>query len=192
MKRIKLFVTAVLVFVSTLALAQNQVSGVVTDAGTGEALAGAAVQVKGTMTGASAGADGSYSVKVANPQDAVLIFSFFGYKTVEVPAAFRKDAASVVLDLGDVGCAAEVAVNGNVVGMRTCPPWTVDVTDALQDGPNDFAVTVYNTLNNHCQTIPTRYKVTTEKAPSGLLGPMALVVEKRAEQRKITKPLFML
>ena len=57
---------------------------------------------------------------------------------------------------------------------------------------DDFAVTVYNTLNNHCQTIPTRYKVTTEKAPSGLLGPMALVVEKRAEQRKITKPLFML
>ncbi|MBQ6924556.1 MAG: hypothetical protein IJQ73_07940 [Kiritimatiellae bacterium] len=113
-------------------------------------------------------------------------------KTVEVPAAFRKDAARIVLDLGDVGCAAEVAVNGNIVGTRTCPPWTVDVTDALQDGPNDFAVTVYNTLNNHCQTIPTRYKVTTEKAPSGLLGPMALVVEKRAEQRKITKPLFML
>ena len=79
MKRIKLFVTAVLVLVSTLAMAQNQVTGVVTDAGTGEALAGAAVQVKGTMTGASAGADGSYSVKVANPQDAVLIFSFFSH-----------------------------------------------------------------------------------------------------------------
>ena len=100
-------------------------------------------------------------------------------KTVEVPAAFRKGAARIVLDLGDVGCAAEVAVNGNMVGTRTCPPWTVDVTDALQDGPNDFAVTVYNTLNNHYQTIPTRYKVTTEKAPSGLLGPVALVADKR-------------
>ncbi|MBQ6246437.1 MAG: hypothetical protein IJK04_06205, partial [Kiritimatiellae bacterium] len=78
-------------------------------------------------------------------------------KTVEVPAAFRKGAARIVLDLGDVGCAAEVAVNGNVVGTRTCPPWTVDVTDALKDGLNEFAVTVYNTLNNHYQTIPTRY-----------------------------------
>ena len=87
MKRIKLFVTAVMVFISTLALAQNQVAGIVTDAGTGEALAGAAVQVKGTMTGASAGADGSYTVKVSNPKDAVLIFSFYGYKTVEIPVA---------------------------------------------------------------------------------------------------------
>ena len=99
-------------------------------------------------------------------------------KTVEVPAAFRKGAARIVLDLGDVGCAAEVAVNGNVVGTRTCPPWTVDVTDALKDGLNEFAVTVYNTLNNHYQTIPTRYKVPTDKAPSGLLGPVALVADK--------------
>jgi len=53
----------------------------------------------------------------------------------------------------------------------------VDVTDALRDGANELAVTVYNTLNNHYQTIPTRYKVSTDEAPSGLLGPVALRAE---------------
>ena len=96
-------------------------------------------------------------------------------KTVEVPTASRKGAQRILLDLGAVGCAAEVAVNGRTVGARTCPPWTIDVTEALRDGANDLAVTVYNTLNNHCQTIPTRYKVPTDEAPSGLLGPVSLV-----------------
>ena len=96
-------------------------------------------------------------------------------KTVEVPTASRKGAQRILLDLGAVGCAAEVAVNGRTVGARTCPPWTIDVTEALRDSANDLAVTVYNTLNNHCQTIPTRYKVPTDEAPSGLLGPVSLV-----------------
>ena len=99
-------------------------------------------------------------------------------KTVEVPALFRRNARRIVLDLGDVGCAAEVAVNGRKVAARTCPPWTVDVTDALRDGVNILEVTVYNTLNNHYQTIPTRYKVPTDEGPSGLLGPVALVAER--------------
>ncbi len=98
-------------------------------------------------------------------------------KTVEVSALFRRNARRIILDLGDVGCAAEVAVNGRTVAARTCPPWTVDVTNALRDGVNELEVTVYNTLNNHYQTIPTRYKVSTNEAPSGLLGPVALVAE---------------
>ena len=127
MKRIKLFVTAVLVLVSTLALAQNQVSGIVTDAGTGEALAGAAIQVKGTMTGASAGADGSYSVKVANPQDAVLVFSFYGYKTVEIPVAGKSflnaalETDSTVLEETVVvayGTQKKEAVTGSVSSVK--------------------------------------------------------------------------
>ena len=96
-------------------------------------------------------------------------------KTVEVPGSFRRGAKRIELDLGSVGCAAEVAVNGIKAGVRTCPPWRVDVTDALVDGPNDIAVTVYNTLNNHYQTIPTRYKVPASESPSGLLGPVSFV-----------------
>ena len=126
MKRIKLFVTAVLVSISTLAMAQN-VTGIVTDASTGETLAGAAVQVKGTMTGASAGADGTYTVKVANPKDAVLIFSFYGYKTVEIPVQGRTfvnaalETDSTVLEETVVvayGTAKREAVTGSVSSVK--------------------------------------------------------------------------
>lgn len=80
----------------------------------------------------------------------------------------------LILNLGRVGCAAEVRVNGGPAHAVMCPPWEVDVTDDVKAGENAVEVTVYNTLNNHYQTIPTRYKVTTQKCPSGLLGPVKL------------------
>lgn len=40
---------------------------------------------------------------------------------------------------------------------------------------NTLKVTVYNTLTNHCQTIPTRYSTIVENAPSGLLGPVKVL-----------------
>ena len=49
-------------FLPIFLFAQNTVSGTVTDASTGEALAGANVVVTGTSMGAAATADGSYSI----------------------------------------------------------------------------------------------------------------------------------
>ena len=70
------------------AMQQSRVTGIVTDAGTGEPLIGVTIQVKGTMTGSITQADGSYSVDVpASP--ATLIFSFVGYATQEVEVAGR-------------------------------------------------------------------------------------------------------
>lgn len=83
-----------------------------------------------------------------------------------------------LLDLGRVGSCAAVRVNGGEEHVRVAPPWTVDVTDELRAGENRLSVTVYNTLNNHYQTIPTRYKVPTENCPSGLLGPVTLNLER--------------
>ena len=97
------------------------------------------------------------------------------YRTAfDVPATDRKGSRQL-LDLGCVGCAASVAVNGRPAHAVMCPPWEVDVTDDLRRGENAVEVTVYNTLNNHYQTIPTRYKVPTVKAPSGLIGPVRLL-----------------
>ncbi len=95
-------------------------------------------------------------------------------KTVNVPKSFLFGSKRLELDLGSVGCAAKVSLNGKDIGSRTCPPWTIDVTDSLREGKNEIAVTVYNTLNNHYQSIPTRYKVSTDRSPSGLLGPVTL------------------
>ena len=70
-------------FLSQIALAQNiNVSGVVTDAATGEGVPFASIQVKGTMTGTSTDADGNYAISV--PKNAILIVSSIGYINQEV------------------------------------------------------------------------------------------------------------
>ena len=61
-------------------LSQN-VSGVVTDAGTSEPLIGANVLIKGTSSGTITDIDGSYTV-AASPGD-TLVFSYTGYQTLE-------------------------------------------------------------------------------------------------------------
>ena len=81
----------------------------------------------------------------------------------------------VMLDLGGVGATCEVAVNGEAVRVLVCPPWRVDLTGCVKAGDNRLAVTVYNTLNNHYQTIPTRYRKPPAQEPSGLLGPVKLL-----------------
>lgn len=60
-----------------------QVKGMVTDAQLGGPLPGVSVLVKGTTNGTFADFDGNYVIN-AKP-DAVLVFSYVGYKTIEIP-----------------------------------------------------------------------------------------------------------
>ncbi|MBD2716498.1 SusC/RagA family TonB-linked outer membrane protein [Hymenobacter sp. BT646] len=70
-------------FLSTSALAQSQsVSGSVTD-DQGQALPGATVVVKGTTNGTSTDAQGAYTISA--PSDAVLLVTYIGFLTREVP-----------------------------------------------------------------------------------------------------------
>ena len=52
------------------------------------------------------------------------------------------------LDLGGVGCVAEVFVNGNNAGVAWMSPYRVDVTGMLSEGKNELKVLVTNTWNN--------------------------------------------
>lgn len=71
------FIMAVFMMTSIIAAAQDlTVSGTVTDL-TGYPLEGATVMVRGTSSGTTAGADGSYSLKAA--PDAELVVSYLGY-----------------------------------------------------------------------------------------------------------------
>jgi hypothetical protein len=81
-------------------------------------------------------------------------------------------SAKVVLDLGRVAGTAEILVNGKKAGVRVAPPWRQEVTGLLQAGENTFEVLVCNTLANHYQTIPSRYR---GDPLSGLLGPVRLL-----------------
>lgn len=66
---------------STLAFAQNQVRGVVTDKA-GEPLIGVNVLEKGTTNGTVTDIDGKYTVNV--PKGKTLVFSFIGFATQEI------------------------------------------------------------------------------------------------------------
>ena len=87
MKKVKLFFTAIMVLLAAdIASAQSaEVNGTVRDAETGEPVPFASVVLHGTMTGTVTADDGSYSISVPSLQDAVLEFSFIGYRTVVVP-----------------------------------------------------------------------------------------------------------
>jgi hypothetical protein len=81
----------------------------------------------------------------------------------------------VVLNLGRLTCSAEVRVNGKPAGVRVTPPWKFDISKEVCAGENRVEVTVYNSLANHYQTIPTSYRGSPE---SGLLGPVTVELEK--------------
>ena len=59
------------------------VSGVVTDAATGETLPGVSVAISGTALGTVTDIDGRYTLSVGGPSD-ILVFSFVGYTTQEI------------------------------------------------------------------------------------------------------------
>ncbi len=83
MKKLLLLVM-VLCFGGTILFAQTkQITGTVTSASDGESIPGVSVAVKGTTIGTITNADGNFSLTV--PENEVLVFSFVGMKTMEVP-----------------------------------------------------------------------------------------------------------
>ncbi|HEX5553121.1 MAG TPA: TonB-dependent receptor [Chitinophagaceae bacterium] len=60
-----------------------QITGNVTDSATGESLIGVTVQVKGSEKGTTTDGRGNFSLSVAD--DAVLVVSYVGYQTQEIP-----------------------------------------------------------------------------------------------------------
>src|SRR5690625_4579870 len=81
----KCFLWSILLFtlLPASALAQQQVTGSVTDADTGEPLPGVNILIQGTDTGTTTGLDGSFSLSVPG-SDAVLVISYIGYDTQQI------------------------------------------------------------------------------------------------------------
>jgi len=83
MRKIKVFISLILLAVGTFAYAQTlTVKGSVTDASTGEPIPFASVVISGTSNGSVADMDGKYSISAGS--NAVLVFSSVGYSTQEV------------------------------------------------------------------------------------------------------------
>jgi len=112
-------------------------------------------------------------------------------KTFDMPqSAIGNRQLAILLDLGDVRELAEVKVNGKPCGIVWCPPWRVDVTDAVQPGENKLKVEVVNFWPNRIigdASMPADQRFTrtnirkltaqTPLMPSGLFGPVRLLVE---------------
>lgn len=90
-----------------------QVSGVVLDGDSGEALIGASVFVKGTSTGTITDLDGSYTID-AGAND-VLVFSFVGYTEME-EAVNGRTTIDVTMQVGSL--LDEVVVTGYAVETK--------------------------------------------------------------------------
>ncbi len=119
----------VLFLVTTLSsFAQQQVvTGKITDSGNGELMPGVNIQVKGTTVGSISDIEGKYSLNVPD-RNAVLVFSFIGYRTLEIPydgkavidVSLETDALSLeeVVVVG-YGTQKKVTLTGSIAAVRS-------------------------------------------------------------------------
>lgn len=140
MRKIKLFLTALAVMITSVAFAQKlTVTGNVTDASTGEPVPFASVHEKGTMNGVNTDVNGHYSISVS--KDGILVFSSVGYETVEVPVGGKaKVNCELPADTEMLETAVAVGYGsakkvGTMVGSVT----TVK-SDALKNAPSSSAL----------------------------------------------------
>ncbi|HYW33971.1 MAG TPA: TonB-dependent receptor [Balneolaceae bacterium] len=83
-----LLVAFIFVFSTINAFAQQQIKGKVTDASSGNPLPGVNIKVKNTTTGTTTSSKGKYNLSVSSMRD-TLVFSYIGYKTMQVPIRGR-------------------------------------------------------------------------------------------------------
>ena len=98
-----------LLFMQQQAMAQQQVTGKVTDEATGESLPGVNIRLAGTGSGTITDLEGNYRLEVPG-SDAVLVFSFIGYGSQEVVVGNQSNI-NVAL-ASDINQLSEVVVTG--------------------------------------------------------------------------------
>ncbi len=109
-------------------------------------------------------------------------------KTIQVPAEWFEEGAELWLDLGDVENLAEVAVNGEPLGVVWKKPFRLNVTEALKEGENMLEIKVANLWVNrligdqqpgveetYTYTTQAFYQANSPLMPSGLLGPVKII-----------------
>jgi hypothetical protein len=113
-------------------------------------------------------------------------------KTFVLPDSKLKTKNSkLILDLGNVRELAEIKVNGKSCGIVWCPPFRVDISDAVKPGENKLQIEVVNFWPNRIigdaglpkerrftQTNIRKLTAKTPLEPAGLLGPVTLLQER--------------
>ena len=135
------FLLILLAFCSLPSFAQHRITGVVSSVADKDGLPGASVRVKGGTAGTTTDAKGAYSISA--PSDAVLVFSFIGMLTSEVPVGGKskidvvmEDDANkleevVVVDYG-YGTVKKTDMTGSVATMSGRDLRNIPVANAAQ------------------------------------------------------------
>ncbi|NLV74761.1 MAG: hypothetical protein GXY52_08785 [Chloroflexi bacterium] len=102
-------------------------------------------------------------------------------QTVELGAEWEGQPCT--LDLGEVGIAAQVYWNGELVGERVWAPYTFQI-DTVHAGSNTLVIEVANTLANYISVRHADSKLqwahfTPDQLASGLLSPVRLLRQRR-------------
>ena len=109
---------------TSFAWAQTTITGSVADGTSGDGLAGATVQLKGTNAGATTDARGQYRISIpANATVPTLVFSFIGYQPLEA-AVGNRSVVNVTLTASDNALSEVVVVGYGVQNRR-------DITTAI-------------------------------------------------------------
>ena len=115
MKKILFLLMLGLSFPGMLLAQTNPITGVVTSSVDGEALIGVSVIIKGSAIGAATNMDGTFQLN-AKPND-VLVFSYLGYISKEIPVGNTLDFQVVMND--DLQALTEVVVIGYGVQKKS-------------------------------------------------------------------------
>jgi TonB-linked SusC/RagA family outer membrane protein len=119
MKKIYYLATILMVFITIAGFAQAQeydVSGKVTDARTGDPMAGISVLVKGTTRGVVTDVNGEYVIKVPSTSS-TLQFTFIGYRTKEAQVTSPDAKIDIQLD-EDMTNLEEVVITGLATSVK--------------------------------------------------------------------------
>ena len=116
---------------TTVAISQNEVSGVVTDAETGEGLIGVNILVKGTVSGTISDLDGSYRIRTHQELPYTLVFSFTGFETQEIEVTTANQKVDVSLGVSAI-VGSEVVVSASRVEEKILEsPVTIEKLDLI-------------------------------------------------------------
>lgn len=129
-----------------------------------------------------------------NSEPGIRYFSGIATYTKEMEVSQESiDQGDVIIDLGEVYNLAEVWVNGELAGTAWKPPFQVNISDQVKAGSNNIEIKTVNTWVNRLIgdaqpdvsdedkiTLTTRqfYRAEDELKPSGLVGPVELIVRK--------------
>jgi TonB-linked SusC/RagA family outer membrane protein len=115
---------------------QKSISGTVTDAESKQPMPGVNVLIKGTTIGTLTDGNGKYTISAPDPNTSILVFSFIGYGTKEVPVA-GLSTVNLALEAELTGLEEVVVVGYGTVKRKDL---TGAVTSVSNEKLKDFTV----------------------------------------------------